>query len=91
MDYFLEKNYIPISFEQAIDRIKYRIETASDIAGKGTDGKAFEDLELAIQALEKQVRLKCWIEQQQQKDPMSEAKRKDVIDLVIEQFMVGGK
>lgn len=38
----------------AIDRINYRIQTASEIAGKGTDGKAFEDLELAVMALEKQ-------------------------------------
>lgn len=36
----------------AIERIRYRIETASNIAGRGVDGKAFEDLEMAIDALE---------------------------------------
>lgn len=36
----------------AINLIKYRIKTASEIAGKGLDGKAFEDLEMAIKALE---------------------------------------
>lgn len=87
VDYFLEKNYVGISFEQAIDRIKYRIETASHIAGKGDDGKAFEDLELAIQALEKQVKLKEWIERQKQKDPWTEALRQDVIKMV-EQFKI---
>ena len=41
--------------EEAIERIKYRIETASLIAVKGVDGKAFEDLDMAIEALEKQL------------------------------------
>lgn len=40
---------------EAIQMIKYRIETASEIVGKGKDGKAFQDLEMAIQALEKQI------------------------------------
>lgn len=38
--------------EQAINSIRYRIDTAIEIAGKGADGKAFEDLEIAIKALE---------------------------------------
>lgn len=37
---------------EAIERMKYRIETATDIAGKGVDGKAYEDMEMAITALE---------------------------------------
>ena len=41
--------------QEAIERIKYRIETASLIAGKGVDGKAFEDLDMAIETLEKQI------------------------------------
>ena len=41
--------------QEAIERIKYRIETASLIAGNGVDGKAFEDLDMAIEALEKQI------------------------------------
>ena len=38
--------------KQAINLIRYRIDTATEIAGKGADGKAFEDLEMAIKALE---------------------------------------
>lgn len=37
---------------EAITRMKYRIDTATDIAGKGADGKAFEDMEIAIKSLE---------------------------------------
>lgn len=37
---------------EAIARIRYRIDTATDIAGSGVDGKAFEDMEMAIKALE---------------------------------------
>lgn len=37
---------------EAIARMKYRIETATDIAGKGVDGKVYEDMEIAIKALE---------------------------------------
>ena len=37
--------------EEAILMMRNRIDTASEIAGKGTDGKAFEDMEIAIEAL----------------------------------------
>lgn len=37
---------------EAIVRIRYRIDTATDIAGNGVDGKAYEDMEMAIKALE---------------------------------------
>lgn len=37
---------------ESIKKIQYRIDTASEIAGKGEDGKAYEDLEKAIQALD---------------------------------------
>lgn len=37
---------------EAINKIQYRINTASEIAGHGEDGNVFEDLEVAIQALE---------------------------------------
>lgn len=37
---------------EAIARMRYRIDTATDIAGKGSDGKAYEDMEIAIKALE---------------------------------------
>lgn len=37
---------------EAIARIRYRIDTATDIAGNGVDGKAYEDMEIAIKVLE---------------------------------------
>ena len=37
---------------EAISKIQWRINTASEIAGRGEDGKTFEDLEMAIQAIE---------------------------------------
>ena len=37
---------------EAIVRMKYRIDTAMNIAGKGINGKAYEDMEIAIKALE---------------------------------------
>lgn len=40
-----------MEINEAIEKIKWRIETASAIAGKGTDGNAFQDLEMAIEAL----------------------------------------
>lgn len=39
--------------EEAINQLQYRIDTASQFVGKGMDGKAYEDLEMAISALEK--------------------------------------
>lgn len=39
---------------EAINKLKYRIETASHIVGVGS-GDSFEDIEMAIAALEKQV------------------------------------
>lgn len=37
---------------EAITRMRYRIDTATDIAGKGSDGNAYEDMEMAIKSLE---------------------------------------
>lgn len=36
---------------EAVNKIQWRINTASEIAGRGENGKAFEDLEMAIHAL----------------------------------------
>lgn len=44
-----------MTIAEAINSIKYRIATASEIVGKGEDGNAFEDLDMAIKALEKQI------------------------------------
>lgn len=43
---------------EAIKQMKYRIETATQIVGKGEDGKAYEDMEMGIKALEMQDELK---------------------------------
>ena len=41
--------------QEAINRLRYRINTASKVIGTGEDGNAFEDIEMAIKALEEQV------------------------------------
>ena len=41
--------------QEAIKMMRYRIDTATEIAGKGEDGNAFEDMEMAIKALDKQI------------------------------------
>lgn len=38
--------------QEAINRIKYRIATASEIVGIGENGNAFEEFDMAIKALE---------------------------------------
>lgn len=38
--------------DKAIKRMRYRIDTATDVIGKGVDGRAYEDMEMAIKALE---------------------------------------
>ena len=37
---------------RAIIQIKYRVDTSTQLVGTVVDGKAYEDLELAIKALE---------------------------------------
>lgn len=37
---------------RAIIQIKYRVDTSTQLVGTDVDGKAYEDLELAIKALE---------------------------------------
>lgn len=37
--------------KEAIEQIQYRIDTATQMVGKGQDGKAYEDLKMAITAL----------------------------------------
>ena len=43
-----------MTVQKAIDMMKYRIFTATQIVGKGEDGNAFKDMEMAIEALETQ-------------------------------------
>ena len=37
---------------EAITRMRYRIDTATEAIGYGSDGKSYEDMEIAIKALE---------------------------------------
>lgn len=43
--------------QEAIEKMQCRINTASEIVGKGEDGKAFEDMEMAIEALKMQQKM----------------------------------
>ena len=43
--------------QKAIEKLKYRISTASKTVGIGEDGKAFEDMEMAITALKMQQKM----------------------------------
>lgn len=73
---------------EAIARMKYRIETATDIAGNGVDGKAYEDMEIAIKALEEvqQYRAIGTVEECQQA-----VKVKDKITEIVNQQLIVGK
>lgn len=60
---------------EAIARIRYRIDTATHNIGKGADGRAYEDMEIAIKALEEiqQYRVigtveECKVARERQKD-----------------------
>ena len=75
--------------EEAILMMRNRIDAASEIAGKGTDGKAFEDMEMAIEALKEiqQYReigtveeCRVAVEKQKPKAPKDSLKIKPVID-----------
>ena len=46
-----------MDIKDAIQMMKYRIETATQIAGKGENRKAFEDMEMALKALENQEKI----------------------------------
>lgn len=44
-----------MTVQEAIQLMKSRVETATELMGKGADGKAYEDMEMAIEAMEKQI------------------------------------
>lgn len=46
-----------MEIKHAINQLQYRIDTASQIVGKGKDGKAYEDMEMAIKALQMQMEI----------------------------------
>ena len=47
-----------MTIQEAINMMKYRIDTATEIAGKYENENAFEDMEMAIKALEEQQKIK---------------------------------
>lgn len=73
---------------EAIARMKYRIDTATDIAGKGSDGKAYEDMEMAIKALQE-------IQQYRAIGTVNECREavkvKDKIEEIANQQLIAGK
>lgn len=73
---------------EAIARMRYRIDTATDSIGKGTDGKAYEDMEIAIKALEKiqQYRAIGTVEECQEA-----VKIKDKIEKIVNNQLIAGK
>lgn len=44
-----------MTVQEAIQLMKSRVETATELMGKGIDGKAYEDMEMAIECMEKQI------------------------------------
>lgn len=46
-----------MDIKDAIQMMKYRITTATQIVGKGIDGKDYEDMEMAMKALENQEKI----------------------------------
>ena len=46
-----------MKIQEAIEKMQYRISTAIEIVGKGENGKEFEDMEMAIKALEIQQKM----------------------------------
>lgn len=57
--------------QEAIRIIRHRIDTARAVCGSGKDGKAFEDLEMAIEALKKQIPKKPIIKPTTKKKPIT--------------------
>lgn len=51
-------NFTKEEAREMINKIRYRINTASKMVGSGEDGNAFEDLEYAILAIEELERMK---------------------------------
>lgn len=66
---------------EAIVRMKYRIDTATDISGKGSDDKAYEDMEIAIKALEKVQQYRAIGTVEECQKAMEKGKRKNPIIL----------
>ena len=76
--------------QQAIERMRYRIDTATEIAGRGKDGKAFEDMEMAIDALETVDKIANIIKIEQQPTSCEHTKLKsfEMIEKIITEYQL---
>ena len=76
--------------QQAIERMRYRIDTASEIAGKGENGNIFEDMEIAIKALEAVDKIANIIKIEQQPTSCEHTKLKsfEMIESIIAEYQI---
>ena len=76
--------------QEAIKMMKYRIDTATEIAGKGEDGKAFEDMEMVIKALEMIDKIENIIKIEQQPTSCEHTKLKsfEMIESIIADYQI---
>ena len=76
--------------QQAIEKIRYRIDTASEIAGKGKNSNAFEDMEIAIKALEAVDKIENIIKIEQQPTSCEHTKLKsfEMIENIIAEYQI---
>ena len=76
--------------QEAIKTMRYRIDTATEIAGKGEDGNAFEDMEMAINALEAVDKIANIIKIEQQPTSCEYTKLKsfEMIESIIAEYQL---
>lgn len=76
--------------QEAIEKMRYRIDTATEIAGRGKDGKAFEDTKMAIKALETIDKIKNIIKIEQQPTSCEHTKLKsfEMIESIIADYQI---
>lgn len=76
--------------QEAIEKMRYRIDTATEIAGRGKDGKAFEDMEMAIKALETIDKIENIIKIEQQPTSCEHTKLKSfkMIESIIADYQI---
>lgn len=73
---------------EAIKRMRYRIDTVTDVIGKSVDGRVYEDMEMAIKALEEIQQYQSIGTVEECQDAM-EVKQK--ITEIVNQQLIAGK
>lgn len=76
--------------QEAINMMRYRIDTATEIVGKGEDGSAFKDMEMAIrtfEAIDKIVNI-IKIEQQPTSCEHTKLKSFEMIEKIITDYQL---